>query len=337
MSRNGILAAGNWIVDRIKFVDRWPEQDALAVIDGEGRGSGGSPFNLLLGLSRLGTGLPLEGIGLVGDDPDGAFILGECSRAGIGTRFLRKMPGEPTSYTDVMTVRSTGRRTFFHNHGANARLDDSHFDPSASNARIFHLGYLLLLNALDAPDPRFGTRAARVLARYREAGFRTSVDVVSELSDRFGRIVVPTLPQVDYLILNELEAGHTTGIPLRRGDKLDEAALPRAAKALIDLGVREWVVIHFPDGSFARSRAGEEHAGRSFEYPEGWIKSTVGAGDAFCGGVLYGLHEGWPMPDCLKLGACNAAASLSHPTCTEGILPLEQTLALAHRFPPRKS
>lgn len=337
MSRIGILAAGNWIVDRIKTVDRWPEQDALAMIESEGRGSGGSPFNLLLGLSRLKAGLPLEGIGLVGDDADGIFVLDECRKAAVDIRFLRKLPGQPTSYTDVMTVKSTGRRTFFHNHGANAFLAEPHFDPNASNARIFHLGYLLLLNSLDMPDPEFGTRAARVLARYRGAGFKTSVDVVSELSDRFGRVVVPALPQVDYLILNELEAGHTTGVPLRQGEKIDDAALPRAAQALFEMGVREWVVIHFPDGAFARSRSGEEFASRSFEYPEGWIRSTVGAGDAFCGGVLYGLHEGWGMKACLRLGACSAAASLSHSTCTEGILPLKETLALADRFPPRKT
>jgi sugar/nucleoside kinase (ribokinase family) len=336
MSRKGILAGGNWIVDRIKLVDRWPDQDALSLIESEGRGSGGSPFNLLLGLSRLETALPLEGIGLVGGDDDGAFVLEECRRAGINTRFLRALPGQPTSYTDVMTVKSTGRRTFFHHHGANALLEEKHFDPGASNARIFHLGYLLLLKALDLPDPEFGTRAARVLARHREAGFKTSVDVVSDLSDRFHRVVTPTLPQVDYLILNELEAGHTARIPLRAGDRLDEAALPRAARALLDMGVREWVVIHFPDGAFALSRSGEEQRSRSFEYPEGWIKSTVGAGDAFCGGVLYGLHEGWGMKDCLRLGACSAAASLSHPTCTEGILPLRATLALADRFPPRR-
>jgi sugar/nucleoside kinase (ribokinase family) len=182
MSRNGILAAGNWIVDRIKTVDRWPEQDALALIESEGRGSGGSPFNLLLGLSRLKAGLPLDGIGLVGDDADGAFVLDECRKAGVDIRFLRKLPGQPTSYTDVMTVKSTGRRTFFHNHGANAFLAEPHFDPDASKARIFHLGYLLLLKSLDMPDPEFGTRAARVLARYRGAGFKTSVDVVSDLS-----------------------------------------------------------------------------------------------------------------------------------------------------------
>lgn len=40
-SRNGILSAGNWIIDHVKLVDRFPEQDALATILGETVGTGG--------------------------------------------------------------------------------------------------------------------------------------------------------------------------------------------------------------------------------------------------------------------------------------------------------
>ncbi|NUN94429.1 MAG: carbohydrate kinase family protein [Verrucomicrobiae bacterium] len=336
MARSGILAGGNWIVDRIKLVDRWPDQDTLAIIESESRGSGGSPFNLLLGLSRLRAGIPLEAVGRVGEDADGEYVFEACRRAGVNTRFLRAIPEHSTSYTDVMTVKTTGRRTFFHHAGANARLDVEDFEPRASNARIFHLGYLMLLNALDAPDPVFGTRAARVLARFREAGFKTSVDVVSDLSERFPRVVIPALPHVDYLILNEIEAGHATGIPLLHDGKVDEAALPRAAQALLDHGVQEWVVIHFPDGAYARARSSADFFFPSFDCPPEWIKSAVGAGDAFCGGMLYGLHEGWAMTECLRLAACAAAASLAHLTCTEGILPLAETRALAQRFPLRK-
>ena len=43
--------------------------------------------------------------------------------------------------------------------------------------RIFHLGYLLLLDALDEPESRFGTKAARLLARAQAAGVKTSADV----------------------------------------------------------------------------------------------------------------------------------------------------------------
>src|SRR4029078_13429583 len=121
----------------------------------------------------------------------------------------------PTSYTDVMTEKEGGRRTFFHMRGANALWDGSDLSFSRVKARIFHLGYLLLLDSLDAPDAKFGTKAARLLAEAQAAGVMTSVDVVSEDSDRFARIVNPALKHVDYCILNEVEAGRTTGFKVR--------------------------------------------------------------------------------------------------------------------------
>ncbi|MGA7130516.1 MAG: carbohydrate kinase family protein, partial [Chthoniobacterales bacterium] len=61
--RSGILAAGNWIVDHVKVIDIWPSQDALAIIQSETDGNGGSPFNVLIDLSRLGANFPLQAAG----------------------------------------------------------------------------------------------------------------------------------------------------------------------------------------------------------------------------------------------------------------------------------
>ena len=89
-------------------------------------------------------------------------------------------------------------------------------DFEKTRPRIFHLGYLLLLDALDERDAKFGTRAARLLAAAQAAGIKTSVDVVSEDSDRFAGIVAPALQHVDYCIVNEIEAGKTTGFRVRQ-------------------------------------------------------------------------------------------------------------------------
>src|SRR5690606_11320852 len=117
--RSGILAAGNWIVDYTKIIDAWPAQDTLANIVQQTRSNGGSPYNILKNLARLGASFPLSAIGLVGEDEPGQWILDDCRQHGIDTRQLRTTHEAPTSYTDVMTVRSTGRRTFFHHRGSN--------------------------------------------------------------------------------------------------------------------------------------------------------------------------------------------------------------------------
>ena len=62
--RSGICAAGNWIVDHVKVVDHWPEQDTLADIRSETRGNGGGAFNLLADLAKLGSPFALEGVAM---------------------------------------------------------------------------------------------------------------------------------------------------------------------------------------------------------------------------------------------------------------------------------
>lgn len=337
-SRSGVLAGGNWIIDQVKIIDVLPQRESLANILSQSQGTGGAPYNVLIDLARMGVSFPLTAAGLVGKDPLGQLILDDCARHKIDTRFLRPTADAPTSYTDVMTEKADGRRTFFHNRGANALWDGKDLLAAKTKARIFHLGYLLLLDALDEPDKKFGTKAAALLAAAQEAGLKTSVDVVSEDSDRFGRIVTPALKFTDYCILNEIEAGKTAGFKIRQPDgRLDTVALRHAAGALLQFGVRELVVIHFPEGGFARTRDGKDHWQSSLSLPPKYIAGTAGAGDAFCAGMLLGLHEGWELQRSLLTAVCAAAASLSDPTCTAGMRPLDATLALAKKYKPRKA
>jgi sugar/nucleoside kinase (ribokinase family) len=111
-ARNGLLAGGNWIVDAVKIIDTWPQQDALANIFSTVKGTGGSPFNLLVDLARMGVQFPLAAVGLVGDDDNGRWIVEECRRWKIDTTALQHTAEAPTSYTDVMTVRARGGGRF---------------------------------------------------------------------------------------------------------------------------------------------------------------------------------------------------------------------------------
>jgi sugar/nucleoside kinase (ribokinase family) len=336
--RSGLLAGGNWIIDQVKLIDVYPQPEQLGNIRGQSQGTGGAPYNVLIDLAKSSAPFPLFGAGLVGKDSLGEQILQSCRAHNIDARYIATTSKAPTSYTDVMTEQGHGRRTFFHARGANALWNGDDLNFEKSKARIFHLGYLLLLDALDQPDSKFGTKAARLLAQAQAAGLKTSIDVVSEDSDRFAKIVGPALKHVDYCILNEIEAGKTTGFKVRRPNgRLDTVALRHAAGALLQQGVRELVVIHFPEGGFARSRNGEDVWQSSLKLPANYVAGTAGAGDAFCAGVLLGLHEDWDVKRCLLTGVCLAAASLSDATCTAGVKSLKTSLALAkkYRFRPK--
>src|SRR5438105_4350996 len=155
-SHHGLLAGGNWIIDQVKLIDVYPQPEQLGNIRGQSQGTGGAPYNVLIDLAKTGAPFPLLGAGLVGKDPLGHQILEDCRQHKIDVRHLGATADAPTSYTDVMTEQRHGRRTFFHARGANALWRGDHLDFDKAKPRIFHLGYLLLLDALDEPDAKFG-------------------------------------------------------------------------------------------------------------------------------------------------------------------------------------
>ncbi len=200
----GITAAGTWIVDYAKVISQFPEEGSCVSILSEAISNGGAPYNLLVNLCRLGAPFPLKAVGCLGHDIDGASIMKDCQSHGIATAGMRTIPWASTSFSDVMTTRETGIRTSFNHAGANDLLSPEDFDFEHESPRIFFLGSLFFLAKLDAPDHRFGTLAASVLARTRKAGVLTCVDIERSnipmaLFRESGRAA---LRQTDLIILN---------------------------------------------------------------------------------------------------------------------------------------
>jgi len=331
-SRRGVLAGGSWIMDQVKLIDTLPQAEHLANIRSLQTSVGGAPGNVLTALARSGAPFPLSAAGLIGKDDSGTHILSHCKKHKVDSKHLNATPKAATAFTDVMTGAG-GRRMFFHSRGANSLWTGDDLNFARHKAKHFHLGYLLLLDALDAKDAKFGTKAAKLLASAVEAGLKTSVDVASEESDRFVQVVQPALPHTDYLIINEEEAGKIAGFKVRDADgKLDTVTLRHAAGALLQMGVRELVVLHFPEGAFARTRRGEDAWQSSVKLPPKLIAGHVGAGDAFCAGFLLGVHEEWETQRCLEAGVCVAAACLLEVAGTDGVKSLNTSLALGKKY-----
>ncbi|MCG8305809.1 MAG: carbohydrate kinase family protein [Cytophagales bacterium] len=329
--RNGIYAAGNWIIDEIKIIDEYPHQDGLTNVREIKSGNGGAPYNVLKDLAFLEAPFPLWGAGLVGDDEKGRHIIEDIGRHRVDVSNLKTTNLAPTSFTDVMTVSSTGRRTFFHNRGANAYFDqeDLNFDV---DAKIFHMAYLLLLDRMDEIDECGRSKASYVFEEAQRRGFKTSTDIVSETSNRFREVAPSSFPYIDYLFVNEYEASKLTGFELLINGKVDLGRAERAVEKIIGLGVRDYVILHFPEAVIACDGNKQKTVMPSLEIPPERIKGSAGAGDAFAAGVLFGIHENWPIRRCLKLGVCAAAASLFDESCSEGIRSMDQVLHLEKEF-----
>ena len=81
---------------------------------------------------------------------------------------------------------------------------------------------------------------------------------------------------------------------------------------LLSYGVGQRVIVHCPEAGFCLSRDGDFTVVPSLKLPAGYIKGTVGAGDSFCAGCLYGIYNGFTDAEILEFAsgaaACNLAA-----------------------------
>lgn len=332
--RAGVLCAGSVIVDVGKVIDAYPALDHLATILQVSLSTGGPGLNMAVDLRLLGAIFPIGVLGVVGDDEHGAFLLAECGRLRIDTAGVRRLTGAATSFTDAMVEQDGGRRTFFHHIGANALWDASTADLEKSGARILHAGSPGLHPLMDTRSPGGGNGWSALLQRARAAGLHTNMELVDLEPGRMAEIVLPCLPHLDSIVINELEASALTGIDAP-ADSIDGPVnwptLEAMARRLIERGVSVLAVVHFPAGCVAAVPDGRTWRQGSVRLPREQVRSTTGAGDAFAAGVILGLHEGWPIEECLRLGVASAAACVRSPNTSDGIQPAEACLAEADR------
>lgn len=331
--RRGIACAGNWILDIVHDIPTWPEESDLVCISAQTSGLGGGAANVSADLAALCGGYPVYPIGLIGNDQLGAEVRGKIVEAGLETDRIAVISEGVTAHTHVMNV--TGKsRTFFYHAGANAALSRDQIDIddlARTGCKLFYLGYLNLLPALDQIGADGRTGAYHLLRDAQRAGLRTCVDLVSTDTADYRTVVMATLPAIDVLFLNEVEAARATSVVIE--SPTDAAGLTAAARSLLKGGVREAVVIHTPDLALWVDAQDVTRCVVEKCAPEA-VVSPVGAGDAFAAGVLHAIHEDFSAADALRLGCAVAAKSLGGATATDAIPRLD---ALAAYLPAKSS
>ena len=323
--REGIICAGNWIVDIVHEIDHWPQKSNLAHIAREARGVGGGAANVVTALARFRSGLPLIPFGAIGNDEHAGVIFDTCESLDLTTDYLICRDDVPTAHTHVMSVPGDSR-TFFYHGGANDALTADAFGDDVlveTRARLFYLGYLMLLEQLDQVKEDGTTGASDVLKKAKGAGLVTCVDFVSSERDDFAAVVRPSLPHIDYLIINEFEACQASGISVPTSGQIpDDDMIELAARTLLDRGVQHAVVIHCPEKALWMGRDDEAIWSHPTPLRAEEVVSPVGAGDAFCAGILYAIHQSLPAATALGLAHASARASLGGMTATDAIPPL---------------
>lgn len=329
--KTGIAVAGSLIADIFYEIDTYPDQGFLVSVRDTSLNIGGSG-NMILDLAKFDENLKVKVCAIIGSDKGGKHLEKVLANfPNIDTTNITVE--ENSSITHVMNAADTKQRTFFFVPEASDKFGMDYINWDTVDAKIFQLEYLLLMKKVDSPDEEYGTHGARILAEAKKRGMITSIDVVSEQSDRAKNIVKAALKYTDICCINESEAEAVTGIVMTKDGEILPEKVFEAIDEIKKLGVSKWIVVHAPKFGFGLDcETGERFTVPSLSLPKGYIKGSTGAGDAYCSGILYSAHEDKTLEEAMKFARASAACSLSENNGTDGMRSYQEVLLVEEKY-----
>ena len=253
---------------------------------------GSSSAIFACGAARLG--LRVAFLGVCGDDLFGRFMRQALEQAGVDCSACIVDPQQQTGLSVILT-RGADRAILTHA-GALAALRADQVDSGQlSRARHLHLASYFLQEALQPGLPE-------LFARAHSLGLTTSLD--TNWDPRGGwRGLEDLLRLTDVFLPNENEA-------------LAITRAPSAGQALQRLGSLAGTVAVKRGRDGALACRGEQMASARALPLE--VADTIGAGDSFDAGFLYGWLNGWSLDKSLRLGVACGSLSTRRPGGTAG-------------------
>ncbi|MDI3382509.1 carbohydrate kinase family protein [Xenophilus aerolatus] len=238
------------------------------LVPGLRRDFGGCAGNIAYSLNALGgRALPMATVG-----SDGADYVERLRTLGIGTEFIREVADSYTAQAMIMTDRDNNQITAFHP-GA---MQQAHISRIEARSDI-RLGIV-------APDGR--EAMVQHAAQFKAAGIPFVFDPGQGLPMFDGKELAQFVDQADWVVVNDYE-----GKMLSDRTGWDSAAISRRVKGL--------VVTLGADGCEVWTGGASVHV--PAVTPTAIVDPT-GCGDAWRGGLLYGLEQGWDLRRCAELG-----------------------------------
>jgi len=264
-------------------------------------GLGGSSANIAAGICKLGGQASL--VTRVSDDSVGSYCIGQLSRYGVGTEYVKPIGGEYRNSLALYESRVAGHRNVIYRNGA-ADFQMNADDVAAVDYSRF--GALITAGTVFAADP---SRSATfdAFARARAVGLPIIFDVdyrpYSWPSPQVAEDVLSRAAAAsDMIVGNDEEFGFMAGGIEKGLDKARALAADTAAIVVYKMG--EKGAVTFADGA-------EIHTGI---WPVDALKPT-GAGDSFMAGMITGLAEGQGLRDAILRGSACASVTVSRPGC----------------------
>lgn len=252
--------------------------------------------------ARLGLRTAI--IGKVGDDIFGRFMVDALAQRGIDTTGVVIDPDIPTGLSVILS-RGADRAILTYP-GTIAALRHDDIDLAVVRAaRHLHIGSYFLLDSLRPDVPR-------LFRETRESGATVSLDTNFDPAEAWNGGVHEALAHVDVFLPNAAEAKGIAGT-----DSTD-AAIDRLAETVPLVAVKLG-----KDGATAKQ--GSDPA-ISLPAPVLDVVDTVGAGDCFDAGFVFGFLNGWEPQRSLQLGIACGCLSTRAAGGTDGQPGLEEAM-----------
>ena len=248
-------------------------------------GPGGKGCNQAVAIARLGA--KVNFISKIGKDAYGELALKTLTKNKINTESVIQDENLQTGVAGILVDKHSGKNAINVIVGAPSTLKAAEIDKHINiikNSKIF-------LTQLEVPKDV----TLHCLKTAKENGCLTILNPApaSEITKEFYR-------NIDYFTPNETEAEFYTGIKIT-----NEKEAKQAADKLINLGIKKIIITLGEKGLFYSDGKEEIYLKASA------VKAidTTGAGDAFNGGLAFGLSKEKPIKECLELA--NKVAGIS--------------------------
>ena len=263
---------------------------------------GSSSVIFACGAARLG--LRVAFIGVCGDDIFGRFMLYEMQKRNVDISNVIILSDGQTGLSIIFN-RDTDRAILTHP-GLMAALQTSDIpDSLLHQARHLHVASYFLQTALQTNLPVLFQRACSM-------GLTTSLDTNYDPSEQW-RGFDELLAVTNVFLPNDAEAKSLTS--LENAEAAADRLKSKSEVIAIKLGA---------EGALGISSAQKV---RVDSIPVKVI-DTVGAGDSFDAGFIYGYLQGWPLEKSLRLACVCGALSTKRAGGTDGQPTLNEALAL---------
>jgi sugar/nucleoside kinase (ribokinase family) len=287
-----------------KTVDHLPATGKLELIEQLELHLGGCASNAAVDLEKIGIKTAV--IGRVGDDGFGSFAINEMQKNGVNTEGILISSTSRTS-ASVVSVHSSGERSFLHQIGANAdfTVEDINFS-IIQDAKILFIAGALLMPSFD------GIPSAEVLKRAQSSGIITVMDTAWDSTGKWMKHIAPCLPYLDYFMPSVEEAEMIAG-------KSDPEEI---ANVFLEAGAKTVVIKLGSKGCLIKTKNGVKFSIAAFSGIR--AVDTTGAGDSFAAGFIAGLVKGWDLKDCGEFANAAGAHCVMKLGATSGIKPMNE-------------